>query len=498
VSFEAVPGGLLMRSTLPEGKHEYIYAKNDLALNDLPSRNPIKTHLDLTPGLNVQYVIVFLDTNKRKLGHVIHMANRNYSVDAPDGTQFIRLGWRVLGPGMATVGAWLWEHRKLEPTIVLGRSNTLLLTNHYPSYSDLYRNAFVHSRVMAYRQRGVQVDVFRLREDEAVSYTEFQNVDVITGSSEALRGMLASGRYQHVLVHFLSPAMWDVLKHFPEIRIVVWVHGAEIQPWYRRDYNYGNEQERNRAKVDSERRMAFWRNLLQPPPPNLKLVFVSRYFAEEVMEDLGLRLPDQTYSIIHNPINTELFRYQPKPPEQRKKILSIRPYASRTYANDLSVAAILSLSKKPYFNELEFRMIGDGKLFDETVAPIRQFSNVVIERRFLTQFEIAQLHKEYGVFLTPTRMDSQGVSRDEAMASGLVPITNAVAAIPEFVDDSCGILAAADDAGGLAAGIEMLYENPLLFEEMSKRAAERVRRQSDSQLIVSRELNLFFSAQKIH
>jgi glycosyltransferase involved in cell wall biosynthesis len=84
------------------------------------------------------------------------------------------------------------------------------------------------------------------------------------------------------------------------------------------------------------------------------------------------------------------------------------------------------------------------------------------------------------------------------MSSGLVPVTNAVAAIPEFVDDSCGILAAADDAGGLAAGIEMLYENPLLFEEMSKRAAERVRRQSDSQLIVSRELNLFFSAQKIH
>jgi glycosyltransferase involved in cell wall biosynthesis len=36
----------------------------------------------------------------------------------------------------------------------------------------------------------------------------------------------------------------------------------------------------------------------------------------------------------------------------------------------------------------------------------------------------------------PSRTDTQGVSRDEAMSSGLVPVTNAVAAIPEFVDDT--------------------------------------------------------------
>jgi glycosyltransferase involved in cell wall biosynthesis len=216
------------------------------------------------------------------------------------------------------------------------------------------------------------------------------------------------------------------------------------------------------------------------------------------MEDLGFRLPDSAYSIIHNPIDTDLFSYQPKPHEQRKRVLSIRTYASLKYANDLSVNAILKLSRHPCFQDMEFRLIGDGELFEETLEPLRKFANVTIERRFLSQTEIAALQKEYGIFLVPTRWDSQGVSRDEAMSSGLVPVTNAVAAIPEFVDDSCGILAAADDAGGLAAGIEMLYENPLLFEEMSKRAAERVRRQSDSRLIVSRELNLFFSTEKIH
>jgi glycosyltransferase involved in cell wall biosynthesis/spore maturation protein CgeB len=490
VSLEAVPGGLSIRSTLREGEHEYIYAKNDLALNDLPSRNPIKAHLDLTPGLNVQYVIVFLDTNKKKLSHVIHTANRNYSVEAPEGTQFIRLGWRVLGPGTATVGAWLWEHRKLEPAQVLGRSSTLLLTNHYPSYSDLYRNAFVHSRVRAYRQRGAQVDVFRLREDEAVSYAEFQDVDVITGSSEALQGMLASGRYQHVLVHFLSPAMWDVLKHYPEIRIVIWVHGAEIQPWHRREYTYQNEVERAKAQRDSEQRMAFWRGILNPLPPNLRLVFVSRYFAEEVMEDLGFRLPDSAYSIIHNPIDTDLFSYQPKPVVQRKKVLSIRSFASPKYANDLSVAAILEVAKSAEFQGMEFRLIGDGPLFESTVAPLQGLCNVTIERGFLQQGRIAELQHEYGIFLSPTRWDSQGVSRDEAMAAGLVPVTNAVAAVPEFVSEDCGILAPPEDAKAMASGILRLVRDPELFRAMSRAAAERVRCQSAGFLITPQEINL--------
>jgi len=135
-------------------------------------------------------------------------------------------------------------------------------------------------------------------------------------------------------------------------------------------------------------------------------------------------------------------------------------------------------------------MIGDGKLFDETLEPLRKFANVTIERRFLTQGEIATLHGEYGIFLVPTRMDAQGVSRDEAMSSGLVPVTNAVAAITEFVDESCGILAPAEDHLALAQGIENLILNPDKFQQMSAAAAARVRRQSDASVVISAELKL--------
>lgn len=169
------------------------------------------------------------------------------------------------------------------------------------------------------------------------------------------------------------------------------------------------------------------------------------------------------------------------------------PFASRKYANDLSVRAIVALATKPYFKDLEFRIIGDGKLFDEVLEPLRQFSNVYIEQRFLSHMEIAALHREYGIFLSPTRMDAQGVSRDEAMSSGLIPITNAVTAIPEFVDDSCGILVAGEDADAMAAGIVTLYENSEKFQAMSKAAAERVRRQTAKHKLINSELQLLAS-----
>ena len=81
-----------------------------------------------------------------------------------------------------------------------------------------------------------------------------------------------------------------------------------------------------------------------------------------------------------------------------------------------------------------------------------------------------------------------GVTRDEAMASGLVPVTNPVTAIPEFVDDRCAILAPGEDAEAMARGISLLYEHPERFAAMSEAAAKRVREQSDAQRVTCAEL----------
>ncbi|MNM30944.1 Glycosyl transferases group 1 [compost metagenome] len=479
-------------SKLADGKHEYIYALKEVSLDQLNiEERQLKLYLDCTPGLNLQLVVLFLDAEKQRISHVMQHANRNQTSDVPPEAAFVRFGLRAYAAGNTEIKALVLGHRDLQPSEMLGRSKHLVVTNHYPAYADLYRNGFVHSRVMAYQEQGLSVDIFRLRKNEAVSYYEFQNVDVVTGCQSTLSKMLESGQYKSVLVHFLDPDMWEVLKRFThKVKVVVWVHGAEVQPWWRREYNYSDAAQLAVAKVESEKRMTFWRETLGNMPANLKLVFVSRYFAEEVMEDIGFRLPEGSYEIIHNPIDTDMFKYQKKSEDQRFKILSIRPYASAKYANDLSVAAIKLLASEPFFEKLEFRMIGDGTLFEDTLAPLREFPNVKIERGFLKHDQIAALHKDYGMFLCPTRMDAQGVSRDEAMSSGLIAITNGVTAIPEFVSTDCGVLAGADDAQGMADGMKKIIESAELFNKMSAAAHQRVINQTAKASIIDKELAL--------
>ena len=150
----------------------------------------------------------------------------------------------------------------------------------------------------------------------------------------------------------------------------------------------------------------------------------------------------------------------------------------------------IDLMGEKYYAGLNMLLEHMENNFAEAREALDGYPNITLEERFLTQPEIAQYHKEYGIFLCPTRMDAQGVSRDEAMASGLVPVTNGVTAIPEFVDDSCGILAPAEDAEVMAAGIGHLADDPDLFMSMSKAAADRVRRQSGSDIIIEKELAL--------
>lgn len=90
----------------------------------------------------------------------------------------------------------------------------------------------------------------------------------------------------------------------------------------------------------------------------------------------------------------------------------------------------------------------------------------------------------------PTRVDAQGVSRDEAMSSGLVAVTNGIPAILEFTDDECAIVTAPEDYKEMADGIEKLYNNPELFLKLSANARKRVEGQTSKKHTIDREVLL--------
>jgi len=470
-----------------------IYANDIQPVNKFWENDSKKMYLESTPGLTLEPIVVFFDEKKNRLKHAILEANWNQTLTFPHNAKYCRLGIQVNGgPGEAVVRNWVFDHIPFAHRFNwIPSSSTLIISANYPTYNDYYRYAFVHSRIRVYKEAGLKTDTFRFSTNCDLETYEFEDVDVVSGGLDILSTVLTHGQYKTIAIHALDPVQWELLSSYlDKSKIIIWLHGSEIQSWKRRMFNYSTQQEIDSAQIKGEQRDAFWKKIFNLRHHNLHFVFVSKYFKDEVLDDLQVSYIPENVHIIHNPIDTNLFQFIKKSPEQRKRILSIRPYASRVYANDLMVKAIVELSSRSYFNQLEFMVIGNGVLFDETVAPLKQFKNVKLLKSFLSQFEIARLHRDYGVFLCPSRMDTQGVSRDEAMASGLIPVTSRVGAISEFVPENAGFLCEPESYLQLVDSIEALYLDASLFSKMSDFAANTVRADRSSNLVCSREIDL--------
>nr|WP_315481653.1 glycosyltransferase [uncultured Undibacterium sp.] len=471
----------------------YIYTNDFHPLNELWKNESKSTYFDSSPGLELAPVVVFFDAEKNRVGHVILIANWNQTLTFPENAKYCRLGIRVAqGSGQANVKNWVFDHVPISHRFNWApSSHTLVISANYPTYNDYYRYAFVHRRIKGYKEHELKTDIFRFRQGGDLELYEFEDIDVVSGGPDVLNTILACGRYKTIAIHALDQLQWDVLSTWlDKTKVVIWLHGSEIQSWKRRTFNYTTQQEIDRAQASGKQRDTFWKKIFNLRHPNLHFVFVSKYFKDEVLDDLQVTCMPSNVHVIHNPIDASLFQFIKKAPAQRKKILSIRPYASRVYANDLMVKAIVELSSRSYFNELEFMVIGNGVLFDETVEPLKQFKNVTLLKGFLSQSEIAKLHRDYGIFLCPSRMDTQGVSRDEAMSSGLVPVTNRVGAISEFVPENAGFLCEPESYRQLADSLEALYLDASLFCRMSDLAASTIRANRSSDLICSEEIHL--------
>ncbi|TQR28645.1 hypothetical protein DMB92_09090, partial [Campylobacter sp. MIT 99-7217] len=346
-----------------QNKEEYKYVFSESFLRD--DLNLVNNSQCILEGNfnteDVKLVFEFQNENKEKISHSMGNLNQIITLAIPPESVYVKFGLRIQGPGALVCKSLIIDSVSKEPFLTLEKSKALILTKQYPSYDDIYKYGFLHSRVKAYRKSNVLVDIFQISNQEKYLCREFEDIDVVRGSSELLEENLRSGKYKYILVHLIDQNMWKVLEKFiNKIKIIVWVHGAEIQVWQRREFNFENmsSQEIQRQKRLSDQRKAFWTKLINAKHKNLHFVFVSEHFKNESLGDLNLSLEPSQYSIIHNPIDTKLFSYQPKDKEQRKKILSIRPFSSKKYANDLSIKAILELSKKDFFKDLSFKIIG--------------------------------------------------------------------------------------------------------------------------------------------
>ncbi|MBI5975393.1 glycosyltransferase family 4 protein [Staphylococcus canis] len=371
----------------------------------------------------------------------------------------------------------------------------LLITNAYPNKDKIYANAFVHRRVKEYIARDLDVTVVvfttKIKRDEIYDGVRVKYMD-----ESQLYNHLLYHQYDKLLFHFINYKMFNAVERIEnKPDIVVWLHGFEAENWYTRYYNYlaspkALKEQLRKKDEHYPYQQAFLRHLMQRDDIRVQFIYVSRGLKEYYVDPF-VGVEPKEYYIIPNIIDHKLFPYREKKEEDRFNILSIRPFTAKNYANDLTVRTIQLLSKKSYFKKLTFSIYGDGPLFDQITKPIKHYKNVNLNKMFVPQPEISKIHAENGIYLGPSRHDSQGVSLNEAMSSGLVPISNHIGGIPDFIQHGkSGFLAQRNNVEEMAEYIDYLIKHPDQFLEMSREASSSIQQLTGTHNVIEKEVEV--------
>lgn len=361
----------------------------------------------------------------------------------------------------------------------------------YPGGRRLYGGEFIERRALSYVAQGASVSIIELSPKQNTHTVETRDgIDVIRCGLTYAETYLQDFPPKQIGVHQIERPVWDLIKGKAGITpITVWVHGFEARDWKELAFNYTDDELEDLQeildKVTVERRDTIKEIMADV---RIRKIFVSSYM-KQTAEDFSATDATNAH-VIHNQILHTEFPYIAKPAAQRFKVLWVRSFAAHNYANDLSRDAILELSKRDVFSNFDFTIFGDGKHFESSTIPLEKFDNITINQRFVSTSEMSALHKTHGIMLVPSRWDSQGLTCGEAMASGLVPITNNVAALPEFMDEQCGFLCIPDSPVAIADALEFCATHPEAFLEMSEKAAQRAAKQCGKEATIDQEIDL--------
>ena len=372
----------------------------------------------------------------------------------------------------------------------------LTVVSGYPNEQSRYNNNFVHARVKAYLREGIDSKVFIIGSNET-DYT-YEGVSVLCGSKSRLIELVNSRKdINCVCFHFLSVQMLKAINMFQrDIAITIFVHGNEALWWYERIFpdkfsdiirvlKFIKYVLINTYSINYIKRRI---NLLGN---NANLVCVSEWMKDVVVRNWKIDTSKIKVHIIPNIIDEKLFPYHKKTIDKRFNILMIRSFTNGKYALDIAMDIVSKLQKYPEAKDIRVTVVGDGWLHEKYTSRIKNFPNVTIEKRMLSQPEIVQFHEQNGIFLCPTRQDAQGVSMCEAMSSGLVPISSNNTAIPEFLPSEYNL--ALNTAEESAERIISLIRNPDEYLTLSERVSAFIRQKCNIEMTTGRELTLMRS-----
>lgn len=342
----------------------------------------------------------------------------------------------------------------------------LIVVPNYPSKNS-YAYQFVHDRVKEYINH-FEAEVFCYNNKMNKEYSH-EGVKVTCGDKNKLLSYINKNSFDKIIFHFLSISNARfIYKNLKNKNVIIWFHGSDCVSYKRRTSKLNKKDNKVKYFYQLLLLIAYYqyRNFIIKKlnkKDNISFVFVSNWLKTASEKDLKIKY--KNCLVIPNYINEKEFTYQEKTASDRLKILVINNYSNDIYGGDLIRDIILKFSSNKYFKKFKFAIYGTGKFFKDYTNELKKFKNIQIHEKSLTHEEINKLHIENGIFLYPKRGDSQGVSRCEAMISGVVPLASDVEAISEFSPTKTSYLNKSIDE--FIESLIDIYENPKDFLEKS-------------------------------
>lgn len=373
------------------------------------------------------------------------------------------------------------------------KNDVLVIVPDYPSYVNLYSCAFAHSRNREYVKAGLKVQVVAVNNSNWFqTMYEINDVSVLKCTYKDLKKLLSMNHYKVIVTHFVDEYLYPIFDGnvYNNQKLIFICHGPETV------YKYLVNKTRPyfTAPVESDKIETMFHSKdyyvkKYSQKDNVTWIFVSDWLKKFSEEQQGLKFKNAL--VINNIIDEELFPFYKRDKELRKKILVVRKFDNICqHSIDQVVRAILELSRRKCFNDLDFDIYGDGDFYDELVEPIRNFSNVHLIRKFIPNNKLGELYKEHGIILLPSRHDAHAVSMGESASTGLVVIGSNVTSNPYFMNEKENhTLTDPEDYVGISNIIEDLYNNPQKFLDISKNMSTFTR-QFNKKNTVQKEIKL--------
>lgn len=381
-------------------------------------------------------------------------------------------------------------------SIVNSENEILIVTPSYPTEENKYFGGFVHSRVKAYKASGIKFDLVCAHEYPNHCTYNFEGIDVTRTNFFGLRQILSKKTYKTILLHFFDDKYAQVLDacDLSKTNLYFWIHGPETLYWdwsKMTDHYFTPPTELSNLQTAhfkaNDKLINRYNNY-----ENVHWVFVSEWIKNHSEKLIGIKFNNST--VIPNFVDEENFDFVDKDPEMRKKIFFVRRFEDISkYAIDINVRTILDLSRKDFFEDLEFNIYGTGENYDTLIAPIKDFPNVKLHRKFLTHTDLSKIHKENGIGLFATRYDAQGVSMCEAAMSGLAIVSSQNDAIAEFLPSEKGILCDTEAYTKYSSLIEKMYREPEYFKEVARSCHQKVYDKCRFDATIKKEIEMILS-----